>query len=73
MSTIVRMTVVGILAMLATTGCATVTGPAVGDPGAGRATNGQASPRGDAAGIKWCSGGTTYNRATDLCLSPGGP
>jgi hypothetical protein len=72
MSTIVRMTVVGMLATLAAAGCATATGPVVGDPGVGRATDGQASPRGDARGTKWCSSGTTYSRAADLCVGPGG-
>jgi hypothetical protein len=58
------MIIIGLVAVGPCAGCAT--GMGVG----GASGNGQAAPRTD---VPSCGGGTSYNRASGLCVGPSGP
>ena len=64
-----RSTLIAVLVVAsACAGCAG--SPTAGVYGTGE---GQAAPGADARQIPSCGGGTSYNRASGLCIGPGGP
>ena len=63
--------VIGLIAVSAGAGCATGLGS--GSAASGTNGRGQAAPSSASGDIPQCGGGTSYNRASGLCIGPGGP
>ena len=64
--------VIGLIAVSAGAGCATGFGSGSTASGT-NGTGGQASPSSVSRDTPQCGGGTSYNRASGLCVGPSGP